>query len=124
MGFRNWTPKIAALTVVGLAITILFVRGTVAIWAHNIRPAIWYLIAAIALSIIFFRHRKVAFAIIVLSILLVNAGMTALFHPSGTGLLITFVSALGLYGIAIWGAKKYPNMTRKDWKALFDRDPA
>lgn len=123
MGFKNWTPKIAALTVIGFVITILFIKGIVAAWEHSFRPAMWYLAAGVALTVIFFRHRRIAFAIIVLSILLVNVGITALFHPTGIGLLITFASALGLYALAVWGAKKYPHFTKKDWKMLFDQDP-
>lgn len=123
MSFRLFTPKIVALTLAGFLITMLFIKGFVEAWQHGLRASAWYLIVAAALTFIYFRHRKIAFAITVCSVLLVNVGMTAIFHPTGAGLLITFASALGLYGISVWIEKKYPNYSRKVWIALFDHDP-
>jgi len=52
-----------------------------------------------------------------------NVGLTALFHPTAAGLVITLGSILSMYALAVWGARKYPHLKRQDWKILFDRDP-
>lgn len=123
MGLSHWTPKITALVIIGCAITIFIIKSIVAAWGHNFRPAVWYLVGAAVLSAIFFRRRKIALTTIVLSFLLVNAGLTALFHPTAAGLLITLGSSIGLYVLAVWGTRRYPELQGKDWKVLFDRDP-
>ena len=123
MSLKNWTPKIAALAVIGLAITLLFIMGFTALWRHDVRPAALYLVIGAGLSVVFFRKRRIAFAIVVLSFLLVNVGLTALFHPTVPGLIITFASAACMYWLVFWSSKKYPNLARKDWKTLFDHDP-
>jgi len=123
MGLKNWTPKIAALALIGFAITVLFMISVTKFWRHDSRPATLYLIFGVALTFIFFRSRKIAFAIIALSFICVNVGLTALFHPTPAGVLITLGSIAAMYALAIWGARKYPHLKRKDWKAFFDRDP-
>jgi len=123
MGLKNWTPKIAVLALIGFAITVLFMISVTKFWRHDFRPATWYLISGAALTFIFFRSRKIAFAIIALSFICVNVGLTALFHPTPAGVLITLGSIVAMYALAIWGTRKYPHLKRKDWKDFFDRDP-
>jgi hypothetical protein len=123
MGLRNWTPKIAALGFIGSAITVFLMISVSEFWRHNFRSAIWYLASGAALTLIFFRRRKIAFAIIALSFICVNVGFTALFHPTPAGVLVTLGSIVAMNALAIWGARKYPHLKRKDWKTFFDRDP-
>ena len=123
MGLRNWTPKIFGLYIVGAAITILFMISIARFWRHDFRPATWCLISGAVLAVIFFRNRKFAFAAIVLSFLLVNVGTAALFHPTPARLLVAFGAAACAYFLVVWHAKKYPNLKRKDWKTLVERDP-
>jgi len=123
MGLRNWTPKVTAFAIAGSAITVLFMISVTKFWRHEFQPATWYLMSGAVLTFIFFRNRKIAFAIIVLSFTCVNVGFTALFHPTPAGVLITLGSVVGMYVLAVWGARKYPQLKRKDWKMFFDRDP-
>src|SRR5690242_14379843 len=124
MGLRNWTPKIAALSIVGSVITVLFMISITKFWRHDFQLATWYLISGTVLTFIFFRNRKIAFAIIVLSFTCVNVGLTALFHPTAAGVLITLGSIVGMYVLAVWGAKKYPYLAYKHWHKVFDGEDA
>jgi hypothetical protein len=111
------------LVVLGWAITILVIVGVTAFWRHNLRAAILSLVSAAALTYIFFWKRKFVFAIIALTFLLVNVGLTALFHPTWTGCLITAGSIGCLYLLFRWQLKNYPHLSRKDMHKLFDHDP-
>jgi len=123
LGLRNWTPKIAALYIIGSVITVLFMISTSEFWKRDFRPAIRHLAYGAVLILIFFRRRKIALTMIALSFICVNVGLNALFHPTRAGILVTLGSIVGMYALSIWGAKKYPHLKRKDWKMLFDRDP-
>jgi hypothetical protein len=123
MGLRNWTPKIAALGFIGSVITVLFMISVGEFWKHDFRSASWYLASGVVLTLIFFRNRKIAFAVIALSFIFVNVGFNAVFHPTRAGILVTLGSIVGMYALSFWGARKYPHLKRTDWKTLFDRDP-
>jgi hypothetical protein len=123
MGLRNWTPKIAALVFIGSVATVLFMISVSDFWKHEFRSASWYVASGAVLTLIFFRNRKIAFATIALSFICINVGLNALFHPTRTGVLVTFGSVAGMYALAFWGARKYPRLKRSDWKTLFDGDP-
>ena len=116
--------RIAFLTLVGWAITILFIQGCVALWSRAYRPGSFYLASGAVLTIIFFRKRIVALVIVGLTFVMVNAGLTAIFHPSVAGIILTIGSFGGIYLIARWDAKRYPNLSRKDWKTLFENRSA
>ncbi len=119
MGLRNWTPKI-----VGSAITVLIMISVTKFWKHDFRLAILYLASGAVLTLIFFRSRKIAFVMISLSFICVNVGLTALFHPTQAGVLITLGSIVGMYVLAVWGAKKYPYLAYKHWHKVFDGEDA
>lgn len=121
--FKETTPKIVALQVLGWGITIFGMMSITLFWRHNLRPAISYLALAVLLALIFFRNRKIAFAIAALSFLVVNVGLTALFHPTTVGILVTLGSIMCMYVLAVWGARKYPHLRPQDWKVFFDKDP-
>ena len=123
MSLKNWTPKIAVFVIIGSVITVLFMISVTKFWRHNFRSAIWYLAAGAALTVIFFRNRKIAFVMVALSFTCVNVGLTAMFRPTLAGVLITLGSIVGMYVLAVWGARKYPHLKRNDWKIFFDRDP-
>lgn len=123
MSLKDWTPKIAALTFVGFVSTFLFISSLGRFWTHRFASGAWRLGVAVLLVLIFFRHRKIAFAMVALSSILVNAGLSVPSHPSVLGVTATLVSAALLYLLAVWTAQRYPDLKRQDWKALFDRDP-
>ena len=124
MGLRNWTPKIAALGLIGSVITVLFMISVSEFWKRDFRSGSWYLASGAVLTLVFFRQRKIAFAIIALSFICVNAGFTALFHPTPVGVLVTLGSIVGMYVLAVWGAKKYPYLAYKHWRKVFDGEDA
>ncbi len=124
MGLRNWTWKIFALCVIGSAATILFMISLAEYWKHEFRRATWHGFLGAALAVIFFRNRKIAFATTALSFLVVNVGLEALFHPTPAGVLVTLGSIVGMYVLAVWGAKKYPYLAYKHWHKVFDGEDA
>ena len=103
-------------SVLGWAITILFIMGVTAIWRRNFYPALWYLVSGAVLTFAFFRRRIITLAILGSTFILVNAGLTALFHPSIVGFLLTVGSVASLYLIVRWHTRKYPNLNPKDWQ--------
>ncbi len=124
MGLRNWTPKVAAFVFIGSVITVLFMISVSEFWKHDFRSAIWYLASGAVLALIFFRGRKIAFTMTALSFICVNVGFTALFHPTPAGVLVTLGSIVGMYVLAVWGAKKYPYPAYKHWHKVFDGEDA
>jgi hypothetical protein len=76
------------------------------------------------LTLIFFRTRKIAFVSIALSFIFVNVGFAALFHPTPARVLLTLSSIVGMYVLAVWGAKKYPYLARKHWHRVVDGEAA
>ena len=123
MGLQDVTPRIALLSVIGWAVTILFIMGGVSLWRREYGRGVLFLALGAGMALIFFRRRKIVLAITGLSFILVNAGLTAVFHPSAMGILATAGSAAGLYLIARWVTRNHPNLRKSDWQTLFDHDP-
>ena len=106
--------------VLGWAITILVIKGGVFVWAHKYRPGILLLIIGVTVAFVFFRKRIHSLVIMGLSFVLVNAGFTAVFHPTRAGILIAVGSFTALYLLVRWHARRFPNLNRNDWKRIFD----
>ena len=117
------TAREMLLVILGWAITVFFFISGNAFWEHKMQRGLISLLAALGLTFIFFRHRKIVFAIIVQTFIIVNVGMTAIFHPSVLGYLLTVASASGLWLMIRWQAVNHPELTRKHMHELFDRDP-
>jgi hypothetical protein len=120
------TARETLLVFLAAGITLLLSMCVYAIYRHEYQPAILYLAVAGVLTYIFFRHRKVAFAIVALAFLLVNVGLNTLARPSVLGYLVTFGSAAGL-SLLIWRrARKRLQSGRlsgpQDMHKLFDKD--
>ena len=113
------------LVVLVWVITIFFFISGNAFWKHKTQAGAVFLILALGLTFTFFRKRKIVFTIIMLTFILVNVGLTAAFHPSVLGYLLTVGSAGGLYLIVRLMAKKYPypRFGRKQMHMFFDHDP-
>jgi hypothetical protein len=116
MALRDLKARTILLSVLGWGITLLFVTGITAIWRRNFHPALWYLISGAVLTFVFFHKRMFAFAIIGLTFILANVGLTAVFHPTIAGILLTIGSSGCLYVIIRWHTRKYPNLNPKDWQ--------
>ena len=123
MGLEDLTPRMWFVLLLGSAITVLFIKGAVSLWKHNYGIGVLLLALSAGMAFVFFRKRKIVLFVIMLAFVLVNASLTVIFHPSVVGILLTAASGAGLYLLAFWQARKYPTLTWKDWKALFDHDP-
>jgi hypothetical protein len=55
---------------------------------------------------------------------MVNAGLTAAFHPSVVGFALTVGSAVGLYFIVRLSYKRYPYLSGKNLRTVFDGEAA
>jgi hypothetical protein len=118
-----WTPKVIALCCVGTAITLIFFGSIGSFLKNDSRHAIWFLVACAGLTIVFFRHRKIALAVIVLSVLCGWSYPMSVVQPTVLGWTLTLSSGALLLALAIWLTKKYPGMKRRDFNKFFDRDP-
>lgn len=118
-----WTPKVIALTVLGAGITLLFVGGVNEIVKHNFRTAAWLLFVGAGLAVVFFRHRKIALAMIVPSVLFAMTMLPPPLHHTLLAITIGLMSLAFLLVFSMWLEKRYPHMKRSDLKKIFDRDP-
>jgi hypothetical protein len=118
-----WTPKVIALTCVGVVIMFLYFGSVGSFLKNDTRHAIWLLVVCVGLTIVFFRHRKIALAVIVLSVLCGWSYPISIFHPTLLGWAVTLSSGACLLAMSIWLTRKYPDMKRRDVKKFFDRDP-
>jgi hypothetical protein len=118
-----WTPKVIALSFVGGAVLFLYMGSFSSFLKHDTRHAIWLLGACVALTIVFFRHRKIALAVIVLSIVCSWSYLIAVVKPTVLGWILTLSSGALLLAMAIWMTARYPDMKRRDFRKFFDRDP-
>jgi hypothetical protein len=105
----------------GAAITILFIMGFSGLWKHNFLEAILVLILAAGLTFIFFRERLMILAAIACGFFVVNAGFTAVFHPSAVGILLTLASIGGLVFFSYRVGKQHPGLLPDDWQRVFDK---
>jgi hypothetical protein len=94
------------------------------LYVREYREGILFLVLAGALAFVFFRKRKILLAISSLSWVLVNAGLTAPFHPSVLGYALTIGSAAGLYLIVRLSYKRYPYLSYKNLHTVFDGEAA
>jgi hypothetical protein len=124
MALRDLNAREILLSVIGWAITLLLVMTCTRFYVREYREGILLLVLAAVLTIVFFRKRKIALAIISLSWILVNAGLTAPFHPSVLGYALTIGSAAGLYFIVRVSYKRYPYLSYKNLHTVFDGEAA
>ncbi len=103
------------------AITILFIMSSTAFWRHNFREMILFLAVGAALTFLFYRGRLALLAAGACGWIVVNAGLTAVFHPSGMGILLTLASVVGLVFFSYRVGKQYPNLRPDDWQKVFDK---
>jgi len=116
------TARETFIVLSGAAITILSIKSGVYLWNHDFRLGILYLTLSGGLAFLIFRRRRVIFALIALIFVLVNVGLTTLFHPSLLGTLLTAGSLVGLYLIVSWSVGRDPKRRPKNMHKLFDND--
>jgi hypothetical protein len=124
MVLRDLNARRILLVFIGSAVTVLLIMTCTRLYVREYREGILFLVLAAALAFVFFRKRKIVLAIISLSWVLVNAGLTAPFHPSVLGYALTIGSAAGLYFIVRWSYKRYPYLSYKNLHTAFDGEAA
>jgi hypothetical protein len=95
MALTDWKAREIFLVVIGCAIAVLLIMTANRFYVRGYREGIFFLVLAAVLAIVFFRRRKIVLAISILSWVLVNAGLTAPFHPSVLGYALAVGSAAG-----------------------------
>ena len=105
MAPRDLNAREILLVFAGSVATVLLIMTCTRFYVHEYREGILYLVLAAALALVFFRKRKIVLAIISLSWILVNAGLTAAFHPSVLGYALTLGSSAGIYLLVHWSSK-------------------
>jgi len=86
MALRDFNARELLLVFIGSAITFLVIVTCTRFYFHEYRKGILVLFLAAALAFVFFRKRKTLLAIISLSCVLVNAGLTAPLSPKRLGI--------------------------------------
>ncbi len=112
------------LLFVGSGITLLVFMTVSSLYARDYRRSVLFLVSASALALVFFRKRKAALAIISLSWVLVNVGLTFPFHPSFLGFALLIGSAAAVYLLALWSVRRYPYLAYKHWHKVFEGEAA
>jgi hypothetical protein len=124
MVLKDFNIRELILIFIGSAITFLAIMACTRFYFHEYRKGFLFLFLAAALAFVFFRKRKLLLAIISLSCVLVNAGLTVPFHPSVLGYALTIGSATGLYFICRWSYKRYPYLSYRNRHIVFDGEAA
>jgi len=92
------------LVLIGIAITILFIMAGVSIWRAEYGHGVLFFVLGAGLTFAFFRKMKASLLMIGLIWIAVNAGLTAPFHPSALGILLTVGSWVGIVMLGRWMA--------------------
>jgi hypothetical protein len=121
MGDARFTLRTWFMMFVAFAITILFIMSCTAVWRHNFRETILFLSLGATLTFLFYRKRLALLAAGACALIVVNGGLTAVFHPSVVGILVTLVSVVGLVFFSRRVGKQYPGLLPDDWQKVFDK---
>jgi hypothetical protein len=92
------------LALLGVALTILFIAAGGAFWKKEYGLGILFLAVGSALAFTVFRKWKADLVVIGLIFIGINTGLTAVFHPSTPGMLITVGCGAGIVLLVRWMA--------------------
>lgn len=84
------------LMLAGIAITILGLMGGASLWRREYGRGILLLAVGAGLAFAFFRKWKADLVMIGLVFIGINVGVTAMFHPTILGILITIGCGVGI----------------------------
>src|SRR5258708_12495997 len=119
MALQDLRAREIILIFIGAAVAVLLVMTGTRFYVREYREGILFLVLAGALAFVFFRKRKIVLAISILSWVLVNAGLTAPFHPSVLGYALPMRSPAGLSFIAPLSSKPHPYLYSKTIPPVF-----
>ena len=108
---RTWLTMFVAF-----AITILFVMSSTALWRHNFRETILFLSLGATLTFLIYRKSLTLLAAGACALIVVNGGLTAVFHPSLVGILVTLACFVGLVFFSRRVGKQHPGLLPDDWQ--------
>src|SRR5260370_7815337 len=97
MGGDRFTLRTWFMMFMAFAITILFIMSSTALWRRNFRETILFLALGATLTFLFYRKRLALLAAVACAWIVVNVGLTALFHPSLLGILPTLAPVRGFF---------------------------
>ena len=121
-------PKMTAreilLAFTGTAIALLLVAAGTSFYRHDYRHGVWCFLVALVLGFVFFRKRKLALVTTSLGSILALGSLGFPFHPSLAGLLLLLGCAAALYLTARWSYKKYPYLSYKHLRTVFEGEAA
>ena len=121
-------PKMTAreilLAFTGAAIALLLVAAGTSFYRHDYRHGVWCFLVALVLGFVFFRKRKLALVTTSLGSILALGSLGFPFHPSLAGLLLLLGCAAALYLTARWSYKKYPYLSYKHLRTVFEGEAA
>jgi hypothetical protein len=121
MGADRFTLRTWFMMFLAFAIAILFIMASTALWKHNFRETILFLALGATLTFLFYRGRLALLAAGGCAFIVVNAGLTAVFHPSVVGISLTVASVIGLVFSCRLVGRQHPNLLPDDWQKVFDR---
>jgi hypothetical protein len=124
MANERFTARETLLIFTGAAIALLLIAAGTTVYARDYRHGILFLVLAGLLSFAFFRKRKLALVVSILSCILALGGLGFAFHPSFSALVLLLGSAAGLNLAARWSYNKYPYLSYKHTHTVFSGEAA
>ncbi len=119
MGNKRLTLRTWFMMFVAFVITILFIMGSTALWRHNFRELFLFLALGTTLTILFYRKKLAILALVACAWMVANGGLTAIFHPSAVGVLVTLASVVGFILFSRLVNKQYRGLAPDDWQKVF-----
>lgn len=121
MADERFTLRTWFMMFMAFAITILFIMSSTDLWRRNFREASFFLALASILTFLFYRGRLALLAAVGCGCIVVNAGLTVVFHPSMLGIALTLGSVVGLIFFSRRVERQNPGLLPDDWQKVFDR---
>ncbi len=122
MGNERWTLRTWFMMLMGSVITILFIMSSTAFWRHNFGETILFLASGATLAFLFYRKRLALLGAVACGWIVVNGGLTAVFHPSVVGILVTVASVVGLVFFSRRVGRQHRGLLPDDWQKVFDNE--
>jgi hypothetical protein len=119
---ERWTLRTWFMILLAGGITIMLIMGCTTLWKHNLRESILFFTLAGVPTWLFYRKKLVLLAVGACAFIVVNAGLTAVFHPSVLGISVSLASLAGLIFFCCVLQKQYPNLPPDEWQHVFDKE--
>jgi len=121
MANERFTLRTWIMMFVGFAVAILLVMGLTALWKRNFREMAIFWAAGAILAGAFYRGRLALLATVVFGFIIVNAGFTAIFHPTLVGISLTLLCGIGFIVFLRMAVRKRSGLAPDDWQKIFER---